>query len=162
MNVVRAAVAGLVGTAAMTALLLVEPSIGLPKIAMGQVLSTSLGLTTARLAIGPALGWGLHFVIGMVLAVIYAAAFERRLPGPAVLRGMIYGVMVFVLAQVVFMPLVGGGVFSRGDLELIAGSLLGHLLYGAVVGWSYRGGRDDELIAHRQAAGSDADRAVHH
>jgi hypothetical protein len=75
---------------------------------------------------------------------------------------MIYGVMVFVLAQVVFMPLVGGGVFSRGDLELIAGSLLGHLLYGAVVGWSYRGGRDDELIAHRQAGGSDADRAVHH
>jgi hypothetical protein len=39
----------------MTALLLVEPSIGLPKIAMGQVLSTSLGLTTAHLAIGPAL-----------------------------------------------------------------------------------------------------------
>ena len=39
MNVGRAAVAGLVGTAAMTALLLVEPSIGLPKIAMGQVLS---------------------------------------------------------------------------------------------------------------------------
>jgi hypothetical protein len=31
---------------------------------------------------------------------------------------------------VVFMPLVGGGFFSRGDLELITGSLLGHLLYG--------------------------------
>jgi uncharacterized membrane protein YagU involved in acid resistance len=162
MNVGRAAVAGLIGTAAMTALLLVEPSIGLPKIAMGQVLSTSLGLTTARLAIGPAVGWGLHFVIGMVLAVIYAAFFERRLPGLPVVRGMIYGVMVFVLAQVVFMPLVGGGVFSRGDLELIAGSLLGHLLYGAVVGWSYRGGLDDELIAHREAAGSDAHRPVHH
>ena len=47
MNAARAAVAGLLGTAAMTALLLVEPSIGLPKIAMGQVLSSSLGLTTA-------------------------------------------------------------------------------------------------------------------
>jgi uncharacterized membrane protein YagU involved in acid resistance len=153
MNVMRAAVAGLVGTAAMTALLLVEPSIGLPKIAMGQVLSTSLGLTTAHLAIGPALGWGLHFVIGMVLAIIYAAAFEQRLPGSPVVRGMIYGLMVFVLAQVVFMPLVGGGLFSRGDLELIAGSLLGHLLYGAVVGWSYRGGRDDELLAAGRGGG---------
>jgi uncharacterized membrane protein YagU involved in acid resistance len=152
MNVARAAVAGLVGTAAMTALLLVEPSVGLPKIAMGQVLSTSLGLTTAHLAIGPALGWGLHFVIGMVLAVIYAAAFDRRLPGPPVVRGMLYGVLVFVLAQVVFMPLVGGGVFSRGDLELVTGSLLGHLLYGSVIGWTYHGGRDDQLIgadAHR-------------
>jgi uncharacterized membrane protein YagU involved in acid resistance len=137
MNVTRAAVAGLLGTAAMTALLLVEPSIGLPKIAMGQVLSTSLGLTTAHLSIGPALGWVLHFCIGMALAVIYAAAFDRRLPGSAVVRGMLYGAMVFVVAQVVFMPLVGGGVFSRGDSELLAGSLLGHLLYGGIVGWTY-------------------------
>jgi uncharacterized membrane protein YagU involved in acid resistance len=137
MNVTRAAIAGLIGTAAMTALLLVEPSVGLPKIAMGQVLSTSLGLTTAHLSVGPALGWGLHFLIGTILAVIYAAAFDRRLPGPAVVRGMIYGALVFVVAQVVFMPLVGGGVFSRGDSELLAGSLLGHLLYGGVIGWTY-------------------------
>ena len=152
MNVARAAIAGLVGTAAMTALLLVEPSIGLPKIAMGQVLSTSLGLTTAHLAIGPALGWCLHFVIGMVLAVIYAWAFDARLPGPPVVRGMLYGAMVFVVAQVVFMPLVGGGLFSRGDLELITGSLLAHLLYGGVIGWSYHGGGDDRVFAHRGAA----------
>ena len=137
MNVGRAAVAGLVGTAAMTALLLVEPSVGLPKIAMGQVLASSLGLTTARLPIGPAVGWGLHFIIGMGLALIYAAAFDRRLPGSAVVRGMLYGVLVFVVAQIVFMPLVGGGFFSRGDLELLAGSLLGHLLYGGVTGWAY-------------------------
>jgi uncharacterized membrane protein YagU involved in acid resistance len=137
MNFARAAVAGLVGTAAMTALLLVEPSVGLPKIAMGQVLASSLGLTTARLPIGPAVGWGLHFIIGMALAVIYAAVFDRRLPGSAVVRGMLYGVLVFVVAQVVFMPLVGGGFFSRGDLELVAGSLLGHLLYGGVIGWTY-------------------------
>jgi uncharacterized membrane protein YagU involved in acid resistance len=137
MNASRAAVAGLIGTAAMTALLLVEPSIGLPKIAMGQVLSTSLGLTTAHLSIGPALGWVLHFLIGMGLAVIYAGAFDRRLPGTAVVRGIVYGTLVFVVAQVVFMPLVGGGVFSRGDSELLAGSLLGHLLYGGVVGWIY-------------------------
>ena len=137
MNASRAAVAGLIGTAAMTALLLVEPSIGLPKIAMGQVLSTSLGLTTAHLSIGPALGWVLHFLIGMGLAVIYAAVFDRRLPGTAVVRGLVYGALVFVVAQVVFMPLVGGGVFSRGDSELLAGSLLGHLLYGGVVAWTY-------------------------
>jgi uncharacterized membrane protein YagU involved in acid resistance len=152
MNVARAAIAGLVGTAAMTALLLVEPSIGLPKIAIGQVLSTSLGLTTAHSASGPALGWCLHFVIGMVLAVIYAAALDERLLGPPIVRGMLYGAMVFVVAQVVFMPLVGGGFFSRGDLELITGSLLGHLLYGGVVGWSYHGGGDDRVFAHRGAA----------
>ena len=65
---------------------------------------------------------------------------------------MLYGAMVFVVAQVVFMPLVGGGFFSRGDLELITGSLLGHLLYGGVIGWSYHGGGDDRVFAHRGAA----------
>jgi hypothetical protein len=35
------------------------------------------------------------------------------------------------------MPLVGGGFFSRGDVELLVGSLFGHLVYGIVVGWIY-------------------------
>ena len=145
MNAARAAAAGLVGTGVMTALLLVEPSVGLPKIAMGQVLSTSLGLASAHLAIGPALGWVLHFVIGMLLALVYAAVFDRRLPGTPLMRGMLYGVLVFVVAQLVFMPLVGGGVFSRGDMELLAGSLLGHLVYGGVTGWIYGGGANHSL-----------------
>jgi uncharacterized membrane protein YagU involved in acid resistance len=139
MNAARAAAAGLVGTAVMTALLLVEPSVGLPKIAMGQILSTSLGLASAHLASGPVLGWIIHFVVGMVLALVYAAVFDRRLPGTALTRGMLYGVLVFVVAQLVFMPLVGGGVFSRGDMELLAGSLLGHLVYGGLTGWIYSG-----------------------
>jgi uncharacterized membrane protein YagU involved in acid resistance len=137
MNAARAATAGLIGTAAMTALLLIEPSVGLPKIAMGQILSTSMGLASAHLPIGPAVGWVIHFIIGMVLALIYAAAFERRLPGTPLVRGLLYGVLVFVVAQLVFMPLVGGGVFSRGDGELLAGSLLGHLVYGGLTGWIY-------------------------
>ena len=43
------------------------------------------------------------------------------------------------------MPLVGGGLFSRGDPELITGSLLGHLLYGAILGWGYHGLHSGEL-----------------
>lgn len=89
--------AGLVGTGVITALLLVEPSVGRLKIAMGQVLSTSLGLASAHLTI--------------------------------------------VVAQLVFMPLVGSGVFSRGDVLLLAGSLIGHLVYGGVTGWIYGGAR---------------------
>ncbi|HSE66343.1 MAG TPA: DUF6789 family protein [Gemmatimonadales bacterium] len=139
MNATRAAASGLVGTGVMTALLLVEPSVGLPKIAMGQVLSTSLGLTSAHLTIGPALGWALHFLIGMALALLYAAVFERRLPGTPLIRGLLYGLLVFVVAQLIFMPLVGGGVFSRGDVELLTGSLVGHLVYGGLTGWIYGG-----------------------
>jgi uncharacterized membrane protein YagU involved in acid resistance len=139
MNAARALVAGLIATAAMTALLLIEPSIGLPSIAVGQILSSSLGLASARLAAGPALGWLIHFIIGALLALLYAAVFERRLPGGELARGLIYGALVFVAAQLLFMPLVGGGFFSRGDGQLLTGSLLGHLVYGGVTGWIYGG-----------------------
>jgi uncharacterized membrane protein YagU involved in acid resistance len=137
MRTTRAVAAGMVGTAAMTALLLIEPSVGLPKIAMGQIVSTSLGLASASLTIGPILGWVIHFVVGIALAVVYAALFISRLPGSALVRGLLYGTLVFLVAQLVFMPLAGIGVFSRGDLELIAGSLLGHLVYGGLTGWIY-------------------------
>jgi uncharacterized membrane protein YagU involved in acid resistance len=137
MNAGRAAAAGLIGTGVMTALLLVEPSVGLPKIAMGQVLSTALGLTSAHLASGAALGWLLHFLMGVLLAFLYAAVFDQRLPGTPLIRGLLYGVLVFVAAQLLFMPLVGGGVFSHGDPELLAGSLLAHLVYGGLTGWIY-------------------------
>jgi uncharacterized membrane protein YagU involved in acid resistance len=137
MNPARAVAAGLVGTTVMTTLLLVEPSVGLPRIAIGQVLSTSLGSASAHLPIGPAAGWIIHFLVGALLALVYAGFFANRLPGTAFIRGASYGVMVFILAQLTFMPLVGGGIFSRGDVELLAGSLIGHLAYGGVMGWIY-------------------------
>ena len=41
------------------------------------------------------------------------------------------------MAQLVFMPAVGAGVFSRGDVAMIVGSLIGHLVYGGLVGGLY-------------------------
>jgi uncharacterized membrane protein YagU involved in acid resistance len=137
MNSTRAAAAGLIGTAVMTTLLLIEPSVGLPQIAMGQILSTSMGSTAAHLPNGPAVGWLIHFVMGIVLGLVYAKFIVAVLPGSALARGALFGVLVFLLAQVTFMPLVGGGVFSGGNIELLAGSLLGHLVFGASMGWIY-------------------------
>ena len=137
MNLKRAVAAGLVGTAVMTCLMLVAPVVGLPRLAIGQLLSTLLAVSIAFLPIGPATGWALHVAFGVLLAIIYAAAFAGRLPGPPLARGALYGVLVFALAELTFMPLVGAGVFSRGDVPMILGSLLGHLVYGGLVGFMY-------------------------
>ena len=137
MDTGRAVTAGVIATGTMTALLLVEPSIGLPQIAVGQLLSTAMSVGVAHLSVGAAGGWLLHLVMGVVLALIYASVFHARLPGRPAARGALFGSMVFVVAQLFFMPLVGAGVFSRGDGQLLAGSLLGHLVYGAVLGWIY-------------------------
>lgn len=137
MNAARAVAAGTIATASMTALLLIEPAVGLPEIAIGQLLSSSLSFTTAVLAAGPALGWLLHFLVGIAWALLYAGVVFVRLPGTPLVRGIIYGSLVFLLAQTVLMPLVGAGLFSRGDVPTLVGSLLGHLVYGGVLGWIY-------------------------
>jgi hypothetical protein len=137
MNATRATAAGVIGTGAITALWQVEPAIGLPRIAVGHILSTFMAVSVAHLNVGIAGGWIVHLLVGIILALIYASMFAERLPGSAIGRGAIYGVIVFVVSQLVFMPLVGGGFFSRGDLELLAGSLLGNVAYGIVVAWIY-------------------------
>jgi hypothetical protein len=137
MNSKRAAMAGLVGTVAMTALWLVEPKLGLARLAAGDILSSLLAVVTAYASLGPALGWTLHFGVGILLALLYAARFAGRLPGPPTARGLCYGGAIFFIAQLVFMPLVGAGVFSRGDLPMLLGSFIGHLAYGGLVGLFY-------------------------
>jgi hypothetical protein len=130
MNLKRILLAGAVGTAAMTMLMLVAPFMGMPKMAIGEMLGGFLGIGTAT-------GWAVHLVIGLVLATIYAAVFASRLPGSAVVRGAVYGVGVFLMAQLVVTPMMGGGVFSGGNVAMIAGSLMGHLIYGGLVGGLY-------------------------
>jgi len=137
MNIRRAGTAGFLATAAITVLWLIEPKIGLAQLAVGDILSSLLAVATAYASLGPAPGWILHFGVGVTLAVVYAATFARRLPGPLLLRGLLYGGLIFVLAQLFFMPLVGAGLFSRGDSSMLLGSLLGHLVYGGIVGVAY-------------------------
>jgi len=133
----RACIAGVVGTAAMTVLMLALPHVGLPRLAMGEMLGTFSALTVGYAGIGATVGWVIHGLFGVVLAVIYAGAVVGRLPGSPLMRGLVFGFLVFILAQLVFMPLVGVGFFSGGDLHMLLGNLLGHLVYGGLVGAVY-------------------------
>ena len=137
MNAKRATVAGLVATGAVTLIWLLEPLVGLPRLAVGSMLSSFLAVATAYLSIGPAIGWAIHGLIGIGLAFVYAGAVADRLPGTPLTHGVLYGCAIFLLSQITFMPLVGAGMFSRGDLPLLAGSLIGHLLYGTLVAVLY-------------------------
>lgn len=130
LNPGRAIAAGLAGTAVMTMLMLAAPMMGMPPMPIGAMLGQFLH-------IGAAAGWAMHFVIGVILATIYAALVAGRLPGAPVVRGALYGIAVFFVAQIVVTPMMGGGVFSGGNMALIGGSLMGHLIYGGIVGVTY-------------------------
>jgi len=140
MKPVRTILAGAAGTAGMTMLMLAAPLMGLPKMPIGEMLGSFLG-------IGSAIGWAMHGMIGLVLAGIYAFGFADRLPGGPAVRGSVYGFLVFLLAQLVVMPMMGAGVFSGGNVPMIMGSLLGHLVYGALVGTVYGVGTPSQVPA---------------
>jgi uncharacterized membrane protein YagU involved in acid resistance len=133
MDARRAVTAGLAGTAAMTVLMLVGPMMGMPEMNIGAMLGAFTGFGTAA-------GWVMHFVIGSVLAVIYAMIWSR-LPGGPAARGAIFGFLVFLLAQIAVMPMMGAPVFSGGDVMMIMGGLMGHLVYGVIVAVMYKGGK---------------------
>ena len=125
----KAILAGLIGTAVMTMVgVWVAPMMGIPPMNPAEMLAQSMG---GRIL----LGWIGHLMIGVVVAIIYAAV-APRLPGPTWARGALYGIAPWLMAQLVVIPMMGMPVFS-GSFAMAAGSLLGHLIYGAVVGAVY-------------------------
>lgn len=140
----RAIAAGVVGTAVMTAVgVWIAPLMGMPAMNPAQMLAGAMGGNLA-------LGWIGHFMIGTILAVIYAAV-APALIGPPVARGALYGVAPFLLAQIVVMPMMGMPLFS-GSAPMALGSLVGHLVYGAVVGGIYGSVRAPRTTTPRSVA----------
>lgn len=125
----RAAAAGLAGTIIMTVVgIWVAPLMGMPSMNPAQMLAGAMGGNIV-------LGWVAHLMIGVILALIYAVV-APWLPGPPPVRGALYGIAPFLVAQLVVMPMIGMPVFS-GSIGMAMGSFIGHLIYGAVVGAVY-------------------------
>lgn len=133
-NVGRAILAGFVGTVAMTLMMyFVSPMMGV-KMDIAASLGKMLGGSWA-------LGMMMHFINGTIIfALIYAFGLFRILPGQAWARGIYWGLVLWFLAQVAVMPIMGGGFFSAhiGGMKAVIGSLLGHILYGGLLGWIAR------------------------
>jgi uncharacterized membrane protein YagU involved in acid resistance len=143
LNWTRGIVGGLVGTAVMTGLMMMAPAMGLPPMNIGAMLGSVMGGSVI-------LGWVAHFAMGTVLALVYAALFAPRLPGPGFVRGALYGLAPWLVAQLVVMPMMGAGVFG-GSFGTAFGSLMGHLVYGAVVGSIYGTSAGVTVAAHAHA-----------
>ncbi len=122
----RILLGGLAGTAAMSLLVFIAPLMGIP---MGGPWNMLAMFLKAPIAVG----WFLHFLIGVILAGVYGYFFIRFLPGNSVVRGALYGIFPWLLAMLVVVPMMGGPVFMGAALKAM-GSLLGHLVYGAVLG----------------------------
>lgn len=137
MNISKAIVAGVAATAVMSVVaMFVAPMMGMPKMDFGAMLGTG----NPMMPMPYAAGWMIHFVMGIIMAIVYAKFLFGKLPGNGIIQGIIYGLILFVLAQVMVMPMMGNGVFSGGNMQMIMGSMIGHIVFGAVLGGVYAKG----------------------
>ncbi len=83
------------------------------------------------------MGMLMHFINGsLVFALIYAYLLYRALPSAPWLKGTIWGLILWFFSQTMVTPMMGGGFFSSnaGGLMAVMASLLGHAIYGALLG----------------------------
>ncbi len=125
----KAIMAGLIGTLVMTVVgLYVAPMMGMKPSNPAEMLAMQMGGNMV-------LGWVAHFMIGIILAVIYAIV-APSIPGAPVVRGALFGIAPWLVAMVVMMPMMGMPMFT-GTMVGALGSLMGHVIFGAVVGAVY-------------------------
>ena len=84
----------------------------------------------------------LHIVNGVLLAFVYALLIGPRLEILVPIywmRGVPYGVALWLLLMMVVLPLVGDGFFGgRGRRGMIGSALVVHLVYGLILGFAFK------------------------
>jgi len=138
-NFNRAILGGFVGTLVITVLLYAAPLVGAPKMDIAALLASLFGHgAPAMMSRWWWAGMGWHFVNGTVIfSLIYSYFVYGWLPGDNWLRGMIWGLVLWVAMEMVLMPMTGSGVFSDHATYAFArvlGSLIVNAIYGALLG----------------------------
>jgi uncharacterized membrane protein YagU involved in acid resistance len=136
--VMKSVTAGALGTLAMTIFAAMAPLMGMPEMNVPKMLSGAMGLPMV-------FGWVAHFMVGVVLALLYATVFYNRFKGSRVVKGMKFSLIPWLMAQLIVMPMMAvmnhmsfsSGIFS-GSVIMALGSLMGHLVYGLVLGLTYK------------------------
>ena len=98
-----------------------------------------IAASLATMVHGPwAIGILVHLIMGiLIFPVAYEYLLRRHLPGPAPVRGMIWGGILWLMLEIFLMPMMGAGVFGSAGPEMTGevAALLAHLVYGGLLGW---------------------------
>ena len=131
-NVVKAILGGLVATIVLTLIMYyVAPIMTGQPMDVAQMLAGMMGMSWM-------MGMIVHFILGtIVFPLIYVYVLYGILPGPPWMKGMIWGLILWLIAEIAVMPMAGADIFHSehpaGFMAAI-GSLMGHLVYGAILG----------------------------
>lgn len=134
-DIKKGMVAGGVATAVISLAMLLLNATGLEP----QLHLTRLLLTLLEAPSEYALGWLTHIFLGSIVLGGLFVHVEPRLGADTHTKsGVLYGVAVWLVMMMVFMPAVGGGYFGFQLSVFTPIIMLGlQVLYGAVLGWTY-------------------------
>jgi len=137
MNLTAAIIAGFVGTAVMTGLMYMAPMMGMPKMNIIGMLGT---MFTANEGAARVIGVILHFMMGIIFALIYAWLWSVGIGAATWWWGLLFGA-VHGVAAMIMMPLMirmhpRPPAMQMGPM-LMMGLLLGHLVFGLAVVLTY-------------------------
>ena len=125
---------GVVATIGMSAVMITGQLSGLspmPRPIPIALVSALLGSGLPKPAL-IALGATSHLVYGGLAAGVFALLVPRV----TVRKGLLLGVALWLLMQLVWLPFLGWGVFGTAVTPKIAGAtLVLHLVYGGLTGW---------------------------
>lgn len=147
-NIIKAILGGIVGTLMMSLMMrfAAPMMIGQP-MDIAAMLGNMMGGVYA-------LGMAAHIMLGvLVFPLIYTILVYRLLPGGPLIKGLTWGLILWLIAETMVMPMAGAGFFMSeiGGMKAVMAALMGHLVYGGLLGVIV-GRADSCCSAHRSLA----------
>ena len=130
-KITQSLVSGIAATIVMTIVMMIAPMMGMPKMNPPAMLSGMMGMPIA-------VGWIMHFMIGIVFAAAYIFLFKPKVKiASKILKGIVFGIVIFIFAQIamaIMGAMAGGMPEPEGSMiPIIIGGVMGHVIFGIVV-----------------------------
>ena len=129
-NGLRLAVAAVVATLVLEMMMQVgaPKMLGIPPMSPANLITNILGLPQGHIV-----GALVHFGLGLIVFPIgYMIIAYRHFPGGRLLRGILWGVLLWLVAMAVVAPLAGMPFFFGFGMPMMA-ALVAHIVYGVIL-----------------------------
>lgn len=128
-------VAGFIATVVLSILMVIKKNMGVEP-ALNPVSDIMQFLGTTNMIVG----WVGHFILGSVVWGIIFVIIKNILPGKYWWRGILYGIILWLVMMVIYMPVMGWGFFAmKLGGKAVVMTLVLHVIYGFVLGLVYGG-----------------------